>query len=725
MADQKISTMTSAGTLTGTEELEVVQSGSTRKTTTQAVANLTPPATDHGVLTGLADDDHTQYHTDARGDARYPPQTLNIIAGNGLTGGGTLAADRTLNVGAGTGILVTADAVGLDTENVRNIPHTSVSINAVSGLEGGGDLTTSRSVGIADNGVTLAKLVDIATATFLGRVTAATGDPEVLTATQATSLINAFTSALKGAVPASGGGTTNFLRADGTWASPPGSGVTAHGSLTGLSDDDHLQYLNNTRGDARYYTQGQMNAGQMDTRYYTEAEAVALFAAIVHNHPSTEINDSSAAGRAMLTATNVAAQTALLNQFTSALKGMVPSSGGGTANYLRADGTWASPPGTTTGNHSALTGLANDDHTQYHNDARGDARYPPNTRSVLAGTGLTGGGNLAADRTLTLDTASVRNVDHSAVQISAGSGLTGGGTIEATRTLAIADNGVTLAKLVDISQNRLLGRISAGVGDPQELTVGQVTALLSQFTSTDQGLAPGSGGGTAAFLRADGTWNTPPGTGVPTTRSIATSAPLTGGGNLSADRTLGISNFSSGAAGAVPASGGGTANFLRADGSWAAPPASSLILCDRSAFSAQTLLENDVTLVQFDANNIDQGGWVAAGTADDRIYVPGTGNKYVRIQVRVTVDFSGGDTSGVMLVLSLRQNTAIISQVFMQAPYLNASTPYATISLSHVYYTTAGSYFDATVLADRVTGTENLAIRATNRGTTFSCQVIG
>jgi len=27
--------------------------------------------TDHGALTGLADDDHSQYHTDARGDARY------------------------------------------------------------------------------------------------------------------------------------------------------------------------------------------------------------------------------------------------------------------------------------------------------------------------------------------------------------------------------------------------------------------------------------------------------------------------------------------------------------------------------------------------------------------------------------------------------------------------------------------------------------------------------
>ncbi len=27
---------------------------------------------DHGLLAGLGDDDHTQYHNNARGDARYP-----------------------------------------------------------------------------------------------------------------------------------------------------------------------------------------------------------------------------------------------------------------------------------------------------------------------------------------------------------------------------------------------------------------------------------------------------------------------------------------------------------------------------------------------------------------------------------------------------------------------------------------------------------------------------
>lgn len=53
---------------------------------------------------------------------------------------------------------------------------------------------------------------------------------------------------------------------------------------------------------------------------------------------STDIIDSTAAGRAMLTAADAAAQTALLNVFTSALKGLVPASGGLDTEYLSAGG---------------------------------------------------------------------------------------------------------------------------------------------------------------------------------------------------------------------------------------------------------------------------------------------------------------------------------------------------------------------------------------------------
>jgi hypothetical protein len=58
-------------------------------------------------------------------------------------------------------------------------------------------------------------------------------------------------------------------------------------------------------------------------------------------------------------------------------------------------------------------------------------------------------------------------------------------------------------------------------------------------------------------------------------RNISTVAPLTGGGNLQTDRTLAVDQFTGTVPGTVPASPGGTTNFLRADGNWAAPAGGS------------------------------------------------------------------------------------------------------------------------------------------------------
>ena len=69
----------------------------------------------------------------------------NVSAGNGLTGGGSTGS-VTLNVGAGTGISVAADTVGLDTSNTRNVDHSSVSISAGSGLSGGGTIASNRTI---------------------------------------------------------------------------------------------------------------------------------------------------------------------------------------------------------------------------------------------------------------------------------------------------------------------------------------------------------------------------------------------------------------------------------------------------------------------------------------------------------------------------------------------------------------------------------------------------
>lgn len=54
------------------------------------------------------------------------------------------------------------------------------------------------------------------------------------------------------------------------WATPTAGGSSDHGALTGLGDDDHTQYHNDTRGDARYYTQTQVDtalAGKANTTH--------------------------------------------------------------------------------------------------------------------------------------------------------------------------------------------------------------------------------------------------------------------------------------------------------------------------------------------------------------------------------------------------------------------------------------------------------------------------
>jgi hypothetical protein len=105
----------------------------------------------------------------------------------------------------------------------------------------------------------------------------------------------------------------------------------------------------------------------------------------------------------------------------------------------------------------------------------------------------------------------------------------------------IANGAVSNAKLANMTAPAFKGRSTVGAGNPEDLTGAQATALLDTFTSSLKGLAPSSGGGTANFLRADGTWVTPPGGGdVSSTRTLTAGAGLTGGGDLSANRTFDV-----------------------------------------------------------------------------------------------------------------------------------------------------------------------------------------
>ena len=73
------------------------------------------------------------------------------------------------------------------------------------------------------------------------------------------------------------------------------------------------------------------------------------------------------------------------------------------------------------------------------------------------------------------------------------------------------DNGsVANSKLADMAQGTLKGRAAgAGTGPPVDLTDAQLRTIIGNVSSATAGLAPASGGGTVNFLRADGTWTSP------------------------------------------------------------------------------------------------------------------------------------------------------------------------------------------------------------------------
>lgn len=62
--------------------------------------------------------------------------------------------------------------------------------------------------------------------------------------------------------------------------------------------------------------------------------------------------------------------------------------------------------------------------------------------------------------------------------VDSGAGLTGG-PITTSGTLSIADNGVTFAKMQDINTAKVIGRTTAGSGDPEEVSILDEDAMTS------------------------------------------------------------------------------------------------------------------------------------------------------------------------------------------------------------------------------------------------------
>lgn len=144
--------------------------------------------------------------------------------------------------GLGTGI---ATALAVNTGSAG----APVLFNGALGTPSSGtatNLTGLPTAGLVNNAVTNAKLAQMANGTFKCRTTGGTGDPEDCTGTQSTALLNAMVGdsgagGTKGLVPAAGAGdgaAGKYLKADGTFDVPPGTGGGG-----ALSDEDRQNIL--------------------------------------------------------------------------------------------------------------------------------------------------------------------------------------------------------------------------------------------------------------------------------------------------------------------------------------------------------------------------------------------------------------------------------------------------------------------------------------------------
>lgn len=109
----------------------------------------------------------------------------------------------------------------------------------------------------------------------------------------------------------------------------------------------------------------------------------------------------------------------------------------------------------------------------------------------------------------------------SAGNVATSVAMSGDATIIADGTLTIANNAVTNAKLAEMATMTIKGNNTGGTTEALDLTATQVTAMLNNVVGDSgsggtKGLVPAPASGDAAagkFLKADGTWVAPSGSG--------------------------------------------------------------------------------------------------------------------------------------------------------------------------------------------------------------------
>ena len=508
--------------------------------------------TAHAALTGLGADDHPQYLTTTRGDARYTPvnpstfgvsatpDTINkFVVGSAASlfnhpgsGGHQVkinkaAAADTASFLFQTGFSgraemgttgddnfhfkVTANGTSWNEALVINgatgavtFPNTTLGSGTVSNIATGtgltgGPITTTGTVAMAN----------MAATTLKGNSTAAVAAPADLTAAQVKTMLAITNTDVTGLGALATAASVNLsTQATGTLQAAQAPAHT--GEVTSTAGSVALTIANNAVTNAKLAQSPASTLKGNNTG--AAANASDLTAAQVKTMLAITNADVSGLG-ALATAASVNLSTQATGTLQAAQApahtGEVTSTAGSVAltianNAVTNAKLAQSPASTLKGNNTGAAANASD-----------LTAAQVKTMLAITNTDVSGLGTLATASAVNLSTQATGTL-----QAAQAPALTGDvSTVAGSLATTIAANAVTNAKAAQMAANTLKGNNTGAAANANDLTGTQATAMLDVFgasgASSRKGLVPdpGATAGTSRYLREDGTWFTPAGGG--------------------------------------------------------------------------------------------------------------------------------------------------------------------------------------------------------------------